>query len=165
MWLDRVAHHTLIFATVLFALLLDIYPLSFEYQTFRPQFVLLVVIYWINILPQSTSMILLLVLGVVQDTVVGTPLGQHGLVLVLVGYLCLRTYRRVRHFARWQVALWVFLLVLLGQCLSYWVQSLQGRELTSLGFVLPALASASLWPLLSMLLDALRRTQRIARQI
>ncbi|UTF59673.1 rod shape-determining protein MreD [Gilvimarinus sp. DA14] len=165
LWLDRVGQYLLVLTTLLFALLLDIYPLPFDYQIFRPQFVLLVVIYWINVLPQSTSMTLLLVLGLVQDIVVGTPLGQHPLMLTVVGYLCLRTYRRVRHFARWQAALWVFFLVVLAQLLAYWVQSLLGREFAAAEFMLPALASASVWPLLSLLLDGLRRRHRIARQV
>ncbi len=165
MWLDRIGNYLLVLTTLCLALLLDIYPLPFDYQIFRPQFVLLVVIYWINILPQSTSMTLLLLLGLVQDIVIGSPLGQHPLMLMVVGYLCLRTYRRARHFARWQGALWVFFLVVLAQLLAYWVQSLLGRAFVAAEFMIPALASASVWPLLSLILDTLRRRHRIARQI
>ncbi|WP_020207961.1 rod shape-determining protein MreD [Gilvimarinus chinensis] len=165
MWLDRIGNYLLVLTTLLLALLLDIYPLPFEYQIFRPQFVLLVVIFWIHIWPQSASMTLLLLLGVVQDLVIGSPLGQHPLMLTVVGYLCLRTYRRVRHFARWQAALWVFFLVVLAQLLAYWVQSLQGREFVAAEFMIPALASASVWPLMSLILDTLRRRHRIVRQI
>ncbi|MDO3382844.1 rod shape-determining protein MreD [Gilvimarinus algae] len=162
---DRPVTYALVLATILLATLLDIYPLEFEHQIFRPQFVLLVAIYWIYVLPQSTSMTLLLILGLLQDVIVGTPLGQHPLMLTLVGYLCLRSYRRMRHFARWQEALWVFVLVVLAQLVAYWVQSLAGREFAGLEFMMPALASASVWPMLALILDAVRRRYRISRQI
>lgn len=162
---DRLTSYLVIAFTLLVAILLDIYPLKFEYQMVRPHFALLVVVYWVFVLPQSTSMTLLFLLGIFQDLVVGTPLGQHSLILIVVGYLCLRSYRRVRHFARWQEALWVLCLVAMGQVLAYWVQSLDGREAGGAEFLLSALACASIWPLLSLILGVLRRHYRIARQI
>lgn len=162
---ERLSAYFLVACTLLLAFLLDVYPLALELRVLRPQFVLLVAIYWIFVFPQTTSLTLLFILGLMQDVVVGVPLGQHALVLVVISYLCLRSCRRVRHFARWQEALWILCLVALGQAISGWVQSLAGRELTGMQFILPALASASVWPLLSLLLDASRRYYRIARQI
>lgn len=162
---DRVSVYILVVLTVFVAMLLDVYPLALEYRVFRPQFTLLVVIYWVYILPQSSSMALLLLLGLLQDVTVGAPLGQHPLMLVMVGYLCLRSYRRVRHFARWQESLWVLLLVASAQLLAYWVQALHGRQMDGFEFLLPAVASACCWPLLAMVFDRLRRHYRIARQV
>ncbi|MDO3388361.1 rod shape-determining protein MreD [Gilvimarinus sp. SDUM040013] len=162
---DRLPTYALIALSVLIAFLLDIYPLAFEHRLLRPQFVLLVAIYWVFVLPQSTSITLLFGLGVLQDVVVGAALGQHALVLIVVSYLCLRSCRRVRHFARWQEALWVLCLVAVGQAISFWVQSLAGREMSGAQFLFPAIASASVWPLLSLTLDLVRRGYRIARQI
>ncbi|MBU2885432.1 rod shape-determining protein MreD [Gilvimarinus agarilyticus] len=162
---ERFPTYLLLFSSLLLAFLLDIYPLALEYRVLRPQFVLLVAIYWVFVLPQSASMTLLFLLGLMQDIVVGVPLGQHALIFVVVAYLCLRSCRRVRHFARWQEALWILCLVALGQAISGWVQSLAGREITGWQFLLPALASASVWPLLSLVMDVLRRYYRIARQI
>src|SRR5690554_6741673 len=107
----RVYVFILVLASVLLALLLDTYPLAFEYRLLRPQFTLLVVIYWLFVLPQSSSMLALMALGIVQDMLVGTPLGQHALMLLPVAWLCLRSYRRVKHFSRWQEVLWVVVLV------------------------------------------------------
>lgn len=162
---DRISSYLLIAVSIGIAFLLDIYPLAFEYGLLRPQFVLLVAIYWVFVLPQSTSMALLFALGILQDVVVGVPLGQNALVLIVVSYLCLRSCRRVRHFARWQEALWVLCLVALGQAMAFWVQALAGRELSGAQFLIPAVASASIWPLLSMIMDGLRRSYRISRQI
>lgn len=165
MWIDRFPVYILIVLMLFVAMLLDVYPLALEYRIFRPQFVLLVVIYWVYILPQSSSMTLLILLGVLLDVTVGSPLGQHPLMLIVVSYLCLRSYRRVRHFARWQESLWVLMLIACAQLLAYWVQALGGRQMDGFEFLLPAIASACCWPLLAMLFDGLRRHYRIARQV
>ena len=165
MWLDRFPAHVLVVLTLFVAILLDVYPLALEYRVFRPQFVLLVVIYWMYILPQSSSVALLVLFGLLLDVTVGSPLGQYPLMLVVVGYLCLRSYRRVRHFARWQESLWILFLIACAQLLAYWVQALDGRQMDGFEFLLPAVASACCWPLLAMLFDGLRRHYRIARQV
>src|SRR5690606_30698867 len=126
---------------------------------------LLVVIYWVFILPQSASMLALMALGIVQDMLMGTPLGQHALMLMPVIWLCLRSYRRVRHFSRWQEVLWVLVLISVALLVGYWVQSLTGRRIDSIYLLLPALTSAFVWPLLALLLDRLRSFYRISREI
>ncbi|HEY7885984.1 MAG TPA: rod shape-determining protein MreD [Cellvibrionaceae bacterium] len=156
---------SLIVVSVLLALLLDTYPLALEYRLLRPQFTLLVVIYWVFILPQGASMLALMALGIVQDLLMGSPLGQHALMLMPVAWLCLRSYRRVRHFSRWQEVLWVLVLVAIALLVGYWVQSLVGRRIDSIYLLLPALTSALIWPLLALLLDKWRGFYRISRQV
>lgn len=151
--------------SVLLALLLDIYPLPLEYRLLRPQFTLLVVVYWLLVLPQSASMLGLLALSLVQDMLLAAPLGQHALMLLPVAWLCLRSYRRVRHFSRWQEVFWVGLLMVIALLMSYWVQSLSGIEFSSAHLFLPALASAIFWPFIVLVLDRLRRRYRISREV
>ena len=155
----------LVVVSVLLALLLDVYPLPLEYRLLRPQFTLLIVIYWIFILPQSASLLAVLILGILQDMIMGTPLGQHPLMLLPVTWLCLRSYRRVRHFSRWQEMLWVWILVSVALLVGYWVQGLAGVNFSGFDLLLPGLTSAMIWPLLALLLDALRRRYRISRQV
>lgn len=164
MWSTRLPLYILIAVSLFIALLLDVYPLPFEYRIFRPQFTVMVAIYWIYILPQSTSMTLLFLLGLFQDLLCGSPLGQHALALLLITYICLRSFRRVRHFALWQESLWIFVLVSLVQLINYWVQSFAGREVNGLGFLLSAMSSGCIWPLLRIVLGRCRRRYRIQRE-
>ncbi len=164
MLLNRLPLYIFIITSVFVALLLDVYPLAFEYRLVRPQFVVMVVIFWIYILPQSTSMTLLLILGLFQDLLEGAPFGQHALALLIVSYICLRSCRRVRHFSKWQEVLWIFVLISVSQLINYWIQSFAGREVNGLSFLVAAASSACVWPLLSIVLEVLRQRNRISRQ-
>ncbi|MGD8175457.1 rod shape-determining protein MreD [Marinimicrobium sp. ARAG 43.8] len=151
----------LIGVAVVVALMLAVYPLPLEWRWWRPEFLMLVVIYWVFVLPDQISLTLVFLLGLVQDLVEGTALGEHALGLVIVAYIGLQSYRRVANFALWQQACWVFLLVGIAQVTSNWVHTLDGGHVGGMQFLYPALTSALLWFPLHLLFEALRHRYRI----
>lgn len=143
------------------AMTLAVYPLPLEWRWWRPEFVMLVVIYWVFTLPDHVSLTQVALLGLIQDLVEGTPLGQHALGLVIVTYIGLQSYRRVSNYALWQQGCWVFVLVGIAQLTSNWVHSLSGGDVSGLQFLYPALISALLWPLVHLSFEGLRHRYRI----
>lgn len=151
----------LILLALIGALTLAVYPLPLDWRWWRPEFVLLVVLYWVFTLPEHTSLTLVWLLGLAQDLVEGAPLGQNALALVVVTYIALQSYRRVGNYALWQQACWIFLLVGIAQLTGNWVYSLSGGDISGLQFLYPALTSALLWPLCFLGFEALRHRYRI----
>ncbi|RYY01920.1 MAG: rod shape-determining protein MreD [Gammaproteobacteria bacterium] len=160
-----IPHHwngyIVILISFLIALLLAVYPLPMGLRWWRPEFVLLVAIYWISVFPLTISIFFLCFLGIYQDLLEGVPLGQHGLSLVIVSYICILSYQRVRNFAVWKEAGWVFVLVGLAQLPGNWVQSMSGRPLSGVLFLAPAVTSALIWPVLRWMLDKITRHYRV----
>lgn len=159
---QRSTLYLVMLGTFALAMLLSIYPLPLAWRWWRPEFVLMIAIYWIFILPLNTSLVALCVLGLFQDLLEGTPFGQHGLALVIVAYVCLLSYQRVRNYSLWQQSCWVFVLIGVAQLTGNWVQAVSGRPVSGLEFLLPAFASACFWPLCFMGLEIIRRRYRIA---
>lgn len=162
MFSQRNTLYILMFVTFAVALLLSVYPLPHALRWWRPEFVLMIVIYWIYVLPQNTSLLALCALGLFQDVLESTPFGQHGLALVIVAYVCLLSYQRVRNYSVWQQSCWVFVLIGIAQLTNNWVQAISGRSISGMEFLLPAFASACLWPVCYIGLEHLRRRYRIA---
>ncbi len=150
-----------ILLSLLVAMLLNVYPLPLEWRWWRPDFVLIVVIYWMYLLPLNISLLALCVLGLILDALEGVPFGQHGLALVILAYVCLLTYQRVRNYSIWQQSFWVLMLVALAQLADNWVQAMSGRPVPGLEFIFPAFASACFWPLCCLGLERIRRRYRI----
>lgn len=130
----------------LLALILSVYPLPMDMRWWRPEFVLVVAIYWIFFMPLTVSFTLLCALGLFQDLLEGVPFGQHSLGLVIVAYICILSYQRVRNFSIWRQSGWIFVLVGVAQLTDNWVQGMAGRPLSGIQFLYPALTSALLWP-------------------
>lgn len=149
----RVNLYIAIAVSVLIALVLSVYPLPMDLRWLRPEFVLLVAIYWIFYMPLTVSFSLLCLLGLFQDLLEGVPFGQHSLGLVIVAYICILSYQRVRNFSIWRQSAWIFVLVGIAQLTDNWVQGMAGRPLSGIQFLYPAFTSALIWPLCHGLLN------------
>jgi len=148
--------------SVALALLLSIWPLPVWAQWGRPEWVALVVVYWVIALPHRVGVGIAWLCGLLLDIVEGAPLGQNALALACVAFIAQFLYRRLRMFAGWQQAMVVFVLVGFVQLITQWVQAALGRPAPDLLFLLPALTSALIWPGLALLLRRLRRRYVLA---
>ena len=153
----RAQNGWIIALTLLVALWLSILPLPEWARWARPEWVALVLIYWVIALPQRIGVGMAWLTGLVLDLVEGTPVGQNALALAVIAYLALILYQRLRMYASWQQAGVVFVLIGINQLLCHWVQTMTARVVPTLMFLLPALVSGLLWPSVFLLLRHIRR--------
>jgi rod shape-determining protein MreD len=146
-----------IYVSFLLALMLSALPLPEELQWWRPEWVLLVLLYWVVALPERVGLFTAWVLGIFLDVLEGSLLGLNALALTVAAYFMLLIYQRIRMFSLLQQALIVFCLVMLDQIIVHWAKGILGVSSQSLMFLVPALVSAMLWPVLFMLLRGVRR--------
>ena len=147
----------IIAATFAIAIWLSVIPFPDWARWARPEWVAIVLIYWVIALPHRVGVGAAFMTGLVLDVVEGAPLGQNAFALAVVAYLALNLYQRMRMYAFWQQAGIVFVLVGLNQLLCHWVQTLTSKVVPTMLFLLPALVSAFLWPTVMLLLRQVRR--------
>lgn len=128
----------------------------------RPDWVAIVILYWVIALPQQVGMTTAWVAGLLVDSITGNLLGQHALGLVIIAWTGLSLYERLRMYATVQQAFIVFLTVALAQCIDMAIEIVARDARWSWGVLGPAVTSALLWPLAFDLQRALRRRFRIA---
>lgn len=146
-----------IILTFLVAFVLASVPLPDWLQWARPEWVTLTLIYWCIALPQRVGVGFGLLAGLGVDVLEGSVFGQHGLALVVVAFLALVLYQRLRVYSLVQQAAVVFVLVGMSQLLCQWVQNVDGDSGLPRLFLLPALTSALVWPVVMHILRGLRR--------
>ncbi|MEE2893446.1 MAG: rod shape-determining protein MreD [Pseudomonadota bacterium] len=127
----------------------------------RPDWVALVVLYWVIAVPQQVGMGTAWVSGIFVDSMTGNLLGQHALGLVLIAWAGLTLYERLRMYATLQQALIVFVTVSLAQSIDMAIEIVVRDAVWSWWVLVPALTSAMLWPLAFNLQRALRRRMRV----
>jgi len=150
-----------ILLTFIAAYVLAVVPLPAWLQWGRPEWVALTLIYWTIALPQRVGIVTALLLGLGLDVVKGSVFGQNALALVVVALLALLLYQRLRVYSLWQQSGVVFILVGINMLICQWVQKLEGLSLLPRLFLLPALTSALLWPVILHVLRGLRRYYRV----
>ena len=109
--------------TFLVAFVLLVVPLPDWLQWARPEWVTLTLIYWCIALPQRVGITIGLLAGLGVDVLEGSLFGQHGLALVVVAFLALILYQRLRVYSLLQQSAVVFVLVGISQLLCQWVQN------------------------------------------
>jgi len=151
-----------ILLSLLVALLLATLPLDRPLAWWRPEWPLLVLVYWAIALPHRVGLLTALATGLLLDVVDGAPIGQHMLSLVIVITLARLMYQRLRVFTLAQQASVLFILVGLHQLIGHWLLGLQGVRIEGFAFLFPALSSALLWPPVMLGLRGVRRTYGVS---
>jgi len=149
--------YAVISLSLLPAYLLAALPLPFWLQAARPEWLALAVIYWTIALPRRMGGLFALLAGLLLDALQGAVLGQNALSLLCLTSIVQLLYQRLRLFTQLQQTVIVFCLIslhlLIGQWLRNWVLVAPPGD----SFLLPALASAILWPLVFFSLRTVRR--------
>lgn len=151
---------SLIFLTILAAILLSLIPLPEVLVQFKPYWVALVVIYWSLETKDIISLGLAFVIGLVLDIVSGSLMGMHALSLVIMVFLVQHFRPRLRFFPPWQQALSVLGLLVNDRIILIWITVLLGEPLPTWQYWLPPLIGMALWPWLFLLLDRVRAMSR-----
>ena len=147
---------SLIFLTIVAAVLLSVMPLPQVLLPFEPYWVALVVIYWSLETYDTISLGLAFLIGLVLDVLSGSLMGMHALSLVIMVFLVQRFRSRLRFFPPWQQALSVFGLLVNDRIILIWITALLGESMPTWKYWLPPLAGMVLWPWLFLLLDRIR---------
>lgn len=147
----------LVSATLVVALFLTILPLPAMAEDLRPQWVAMTLIFWALALPERVGVFWAFGVGLVLDVATGTLLGHHALGLSVVAYVAVELHARVRIFALWQQALFVWVLLILERLLALWVLGATGQPMPSLSYWGSTFVGLLLWPWLYVVLRDLAR--------
>ena len=150
-----------IWITIFAGMILAVLPLPqffpVELGFLRPDWIAMILVYWIIALPHRVGMPMAWLVGIAVDVLLGSPIGQHALSYVLIAYVAASLYQRVRMFSVWQQAVVIFVLLGFNQLIGFWVEGIVGTKSWSAWYFLPSLSGAFLWPSVFLMLRYFRR--------
>lgn len=158
---NSVPFSLLFFTTICFGLLAAIYPLSPPVSVFRPEWICLIMIYWVLHTPNHIGIGIAWTVGLFQGVLEGSVWGGHAFALAAVSYVCLMSYRRLRSYSLTQQSFWIFIFVGLHQMFVNWFQGFEGYADAPRQMLLSSLVTAAFWPLLVLFLKGMQRRYRI----
>lgn len=158
---DRPRRQTPIIGSLVVALMLSMAPLPAWAEAYRPDWVVLTLIYWSMTFPLHYSVGTAWIAGLVIDVAQGTLLGQHALALSLIVYICVKFHLQMRQFPILQLTATVFAMLALFRFVLFWINGVAGISAPSVAYWGPVLSGTVMWPLLMQLLIPIR--QRVRR--
>ncbi len=136
----------MILITFLAAFILTLLPMPDWTVWLRPVWLLMVLIYWVMMVPQQVNVGTAWIIGILLDVLTGTLLGEHALGFTIVAYIVAHMHSRLRMFQLLQQSLSVFFLILLYQFILFCVQGFIGQPPTNWLYWSSSFTSMLLWP-------------------
>lgn len=147
---------SLIFASFSAALMLDMSPLPEWADWLWPQWLLLTLIFWCIEAPSRVGLGTAWCIGLVSDVSSGALLGIEALANLLIAYLVILSYRRVRQYPIIQQTGFIFALVFAHQIFIAVLQRLASEATTDWRSAATILTTALLWPWFQYILYRIR---------
>lgn len=148
--------------SLLAGLTLMIVPLPEWARLLRPEWLSLVLIYWVLALPHRIGMGVAWCMGLLLDVMRDTLLGQHALALVIIAFIVLQLHQRLRLFPLWQQSLVIFVLLLIQTVVIFWIKGIIGEAPGFWYTLIPAVMSALVWSLVFITLRHIRRLYKVS---
>ena len=145
--------------TLIAALVLAALPLPDSIAAFRPDWAVIIMLYWSLVAPRRYGLLTALWLGLALDTLSGALLGQHALALLIVVYLSQRFYLRIRVFPVSQLAVTVVLLLTMYEFTLFWIDGVAGRTVPLIERWGPVVTGAVVW---ALILTVFERRRQVA---
>jgi rod shape-determining protein MreD len=151
----------IILLTLLIALMASITPMPLSVDAFRPDWVLIVLVYWCLALPNKINILTAWVMGFILDVLLGSVLGVHAMAMALSVYIVIVNFQKIRNFSVWQQALIVGVLSALYHLVVFWLQRFLSDVVFLPNYLYPVITTIVLWPWVFLLLRRVRRHFRI----
>lgn len=152
------AHNgVIILFTLLIALMASIMPMPLNADAFRPDWVLIVLMYWCMALPGRVNIITAWVMGFLLDVLLGSVLGVHAAAMAISIYIIIENHQKIRNFSIWQQALITGVLAALYHLVVFWLQRFLIDVVFLPSYLYPVITSIILWPWVFYLLRKVRR--------
>lgn len=136
-----------IYLTLFAAYLLYLLPWSGFGLLLRPDFVLLVLLYWMLRAPHLCSVGTAWMMGLLIDVASGGLFGQYALAYSITAFFAVQYQRRLVLFSVLQQTGYVFLLLLISQVVLLVIKLMAGNPLPGWGYFLSSLTGILLWQL------------------
>ncbi|MDH4380732.1 MAG: rod shape-determining protein MreD [Gammaproteobacteria bacterium] len=143
--------------SLLVAFILTAVPLPDWMEVWRPEWVVVTMVYWCLAMPERVGVFVAWGVGLLLDVLQGSILGQHALGLATVGYLAVLYHQRIRVFPLVQQSLVVGSMVFVYLGATALIYNLLGSRHYGLDYLLGAITSACIWPWVYVVLRDFRR--------
>jgi len=147
-------------ATLLVAVILQLFELPYFLAVLRPMWVPLTLTYWAMSIPQPTGLFTAWVTGLVLDVLLGSVLGEHALALTLLVFVVLQVRGVLSLYPIWQEAFALAVLWFGYAALLFWIDGATQHRADPWLQWTPVLTTTVCWPLVVGVLNASQRRRQ-----
>lgn len=153
--------YSVVFLTVVLAVLLSRLPLPQNYKWLMPSWNYLFLIYWVIFLPGVVGIIFSFGVGLIIDLLTGTLLGSTSASLVLISFFADKLSNKFIRFSFSKKILAILVLIGMGQLIRCIIQISIGHPPTNINYWFSIATSVIAWPVVYLALSTYQRIFKI----
>jgi len=134
-----------IYLSLILAFICLLLPWSGLTLQLRPDFLLLVIIYWLIRAPNLCNVGTAWFVGLFVDLATGGTFGQYALAYTITAFFAVIYQRRLVLFNGTQQLFYVFLLLIISQVILLILKTFAGSQLLGWAYFLPSVTGVLLW--------------------
>lgn len=154
-------HSLLIVISIFFALVMALMPLPISFEPYRPDWVLMVLMYWSLAVPHRLNIGTAWVVGLLMDLASGSPLGVNSLTYSVCIFITASNFQKIRNFSLWQQSILIALFLTLYHLMQFWLNHFLMGVYFSPHYMWPVLTGMLCWWWIFLILRKYRRHFRI----
>ncbi len=144
------------FFSIALAMALNIFYFPPEFSYLNPDWVLLILIYWVLTVPEAVGIFNAWGVGLLLDVLTGRLLGLNSLTYSLICYCCLIFHQQLKGFLLIQQTIFIFFCLLFSQIMKVVLESSLEKIQFTLDFFYPAVTGAIIWLLAYVIVRAIQ---------
>lgn len=134
-----------VYLSLLAAYICILFPWSVFALSIRPDFMLLVILFWLLRAPNLCNVGTAWLMGLFMDLAMGGIFGQYALAYTVTAFFAVIYQRRLVLFSKTQQLLYVFSLLVLSQFILLILKAFAGSEFVGWTYFIPSLSGVVLW--------------------
>ena len=150
-----------IFLSVIFTIILMIRPVPLAFESYRPDWIILIAIYWAMALPHRYNIGLAWLTGLTLDLLLGSALGVQAFALSFVVYLAASNFQLIRNMSLWQQAIIVCFFDFLYRLFIFILENIVNDAQIQAEYFWPVLTTSVVWPWVFLLMRKIRRKFKV----
>ena len=154
-------HFLLIAISIFFALVMALMPLPISFEPYRPDWVLMVLMYWSLAVPHRLNIGTAWVVGLLMDLASGSPLGVNSLTYSVCIFITASNFQKIRNFSLWQQSILIALFLTLYHLMQFWLNHFLMGVYFSPHYMWQLLTGMLCWWWIFLILRKYRRHFRI----
>ena len=160
--MSRFNSYRIIYFAFFLGLIGAIYPLPLSLNAFRPDWMVLIIFYWVLALPHRVSVMHGFVLGILMDLLLGSTLGMHAMLFSSLACFVTIGYQRIRYFTLVQTTLLAGFFVLVTKLSLYWLASSLQEIVLHKYYFWSVFTSMLVWPWFFLFMRYIRKHFKVA---
>jgi len=158
-------NYAVIYSSFFIALIFSTLQVPIFLSVFRPEWVLLTLIYWTLALPHKIGSFHALILGLLLDLLLGSTIGMHAILLPCFSYVVATNFQKIRCFSIAKTTMIVGFLVFLNKFFLYGIALSQQDIVFHSYYFFGIFTSMLLWPWFFLFMRAMRLKLKIVEAL